>query len=375
MNKHLQHIILGFAICLLSLNAVSQTTPEEEALLDKMFPNLIMRREYREPLIEDINKKGMNPAKTWYITNVRNPADNLVNNDVKPTPFVSLKNNPEEINAQTNMANIRQLCIAYLITLDAKYRDKAVEYLSEWAKINVAVPRYNIHESVYWEGIEGYSIIRNTIDENSRQLIDSWITKRITVYTNNPDLRDNNWGTCLLYQYLSAGLLLNNQTYLNYFNKEYPVWVKGNLYPNGTTTDLIGRDAFAYHAYDLLFFAKMCHAKAMYEGYDKADEFYTKDVNWGASIKKCVDFWKPFLLYPDKYTHIEFRETEWSGDKNRGDYNKTYSPGGTVYAVDELYEMDKDLIQVINKYRGGNQFSTWKLGISSLRWYYTAGEE
>ena len=74
-----------------------------------------------------------------------------------------------------------------------------------------------------------------------------------------------------------------------YFRNRYSGWVKNNLYANGTTTDLMGRDAFAYHSYDLLFFAEICHGMACYEGYKVADEFYAQDVNWGASIKKSVD--------------------------------------------------------------------------------------
>ena len=76
----------------------------------------------------------------------------------------------------------------------------------------------------------------------------------------------------------------------------------------------------AYHAYDLLFFARLCHLKAMYEGYEAAEAFYKKDVHWGASIRNSVVFWKPFLLDSKKYIHLEFVGTEYEPDKKRSDY-------------------------------------------------------
>ena len=75
------------------------------------------------------------------------------------------------------------------------------------------------------------------------------------------------------------GLALNDKTVIDYFKNRYPAWVKNNLYPNGTTTDLLGRDAFAYHAYDLLFFARLCHLKAMYEGYEARGRDFKRLVN------------------------------------------------------------------------------------------------
>ncbi|WP_224206648.1 alginate lyase family protein [Bacteroides salyersiae] len=240
--------------------------------------------------------------------------------------------------------------------------------------MNVAVSKSNIHESVYTPAVEGYSIIRNVISQADRDEIDGWFRKRINVFIKDNDLRDNNWGTCLMQQFYYYGSALNDKNVVNtYFRNRYSGWVKNNLYANGTTTDLMGRDAFAYHSYDLLFFAEICHGMACYEGYKVADEFYAQDVNWGASIKKSVDFWKPYLLDPAKNPHTEFVETEWAPDKKRSDYNKPYSPAGTMYVADELLEMDQDLLRAVDKYRGGNPFYTWRLTLSNLRWYY--GEE
>ena len=161
---------------------------------------------------------------------------------------------------------------------------------------------------------------------------------------------------------------LEDEAIVDKFRSSYDDWVKGNLFPNGTTTDLLGRDAFAYHAYDLLFFARLCHLKAMYEGYEAAEAFYKKDVHWGASIRNSVVFWKPFLLDSKKYTHLEFVGTEYEPDKKRSDYNKAYNPSGTLYVIDELYEIDEELKEVLDYYKRNPDVSL-KLGLSSLRWH------
>ena len=226
----------------------------------------------------------------------------------------------------------------------------------------------NIHKESYNSAVEGYSLIRKVIDQSDRVLIDTWIRKRAEVFIKDNDLRVNNWGTCLLYQFYLFGTVLEDDAIVDKFRSSYDNWVKGNLFPNGTTTDLLGRDAFAYHAYDLLFFARLCHLTAMCEGYEAAAAFYTKDVHWGASIRNSVVFWKPFLLDSRKYTHLEFVGTEYEPDKKRSDYNKAYNPSGTLYVVDELYEIDKELKEVLDHYKRNPDVSL-KLGLSSLRWY------
>lgn len=333
--------------------------------INKMFPNVVMSKDIYDKAKDELVKpeSGFN---TLYDNEIKKKADEALKRDI--VTAVSTNKNPNNVDIAKEMNYIYQLCVAYLFSENDKYLNKAVEYFKAWASVNVAVKRSNIHETKYSPAVEGYSLIRKVISEGDRTAIDEWVNKRLQVFKNDNDLRINNWGTALLQQFYLYGTVLNDTDALDYFNSNYPEWVKKNLFPNGTTTDLLGRDAFAYHSYDLLFFAQICHIKAIREGYEAADAFYSKDVNWGASIKKSVDFWKPFLLNPEKYTHIEFLHTEYAPDENRGDYNKPYNPAGTIYVVDELYEMDKDLKRVIEKYREGNEFATWRLGLSALRW-------
>lgn len=337
--------------------------------VDKMFPNVIITRENYDKVKSRLESVADNAfPKNWYVKQIETPAKKIVDNNRKTTPVKSIDENPNSVDISAEMKSIQQLCLAYAFTQDKKYLDKAVEYLKAWSEINVALSKRNIHEESYNSAVEGYSLIRKVIDSSDRELIDSWVRKRANVFVKDNDLRVNNWGTCLLYQFYLFGTVLEDEAIVDKFRTSYDTWVKGNLFPNGTTTDLLGRDAFAYHAYDLLFYARLCHMKAVCEGYEAADAFYTKDVNWGASIRNSVVFWKPFLLEAKKYTHLEFVGTEHEPDKKRSDYNKTYNPSGTLYVIDELYEVDKDLKEVLDYYKRNPEVSL-NLGLSYLRWY------
>lgn len=341
---------------------------QEVSVLDKMFPNAIISREHYDRLQTELSKEGENDFKVMFDKHIRRYAEIVMVSAKQPVTAISSNNNAQGVDIYEEMKSIYYLCVTYAFNQDQRYLDKAVDYLTAWARVNVAEPKSNIHEEKYSWAVEGYSLIRNIISIEERQLIDEWMKKRLNQFEKDNDLRGNNWGACLLRQYYLYGLVLGEDKWINKYKDAYPEWVKGNLFPNGTTTDLLARDAFAYHAYDLSFFAKIAHLIALYDGYDAADRFYTQEINGGASVKKCVDFWKPFILDSPKYRHIEFVDTEYEPDKKREDYNKVYNPSSTLYVIDELYEFDDSLKEIFDKYWRGNVWINWRSSLSALRW-------
>lgn len=341
------------------------TVQAQTSYVDKLFPNVVISKVNYDKAVNEIkNNPGGKFAKAY--NNVKNVADKCISSNKKADPVKNWQTNPATTPLNEQMSDIYNLCVSYAFTGNQTYLNKAVENLSAWARVNKALPKSSIQEERYMPAMEGYSLIRRSVPEESRKLIDKWAADRMNVFLSNPDLRVNNWGTSLLVQYAVYGYVLERKDWVELAQKEYPEWVKKNLYPNGATTDLLGRDAFAYHAYDLLFFARMCRLKAIFQGYEAADKFYTQDVNWGASIKHSVDFWKPYLLDAKKNFHLEFLQTEWEPDKKRGDYNKPYNPAGTIYVIDEFFEFDESLKDILSQYRGGSY--TWKAALSSLRY-------
>ncbi len=335
--------------------------------VEDIFPNLVLTRAEYDKWKAIIDSEESSPGKTIYTDNISFLAEKVVSDNTKPSPVSSLSASEASTKVEGDMKRMYALSLHYAFTLDEVYLNKAKEFYLAWAAVNNAISENSPGETAYKQGIEAYSIIRGCIDEVSRETIDGWIRRRAAVSLNDR-VRTNNWETIRLQFLLYYGLILNDEEILDKFRTGYEAFIPVNVYPNGTTEDLLGRDAFAYHAYNLLFYARIFKAQACYYGYEYADAEYAKEHRWGASIKKAVDFWKPYILYPEKYTHVEFVETEWSPDKSRSDYNQNYKPNSTIYVVDELYYLDEELYECINKYRGNTKTATMALWLSALRW-------
>ena len=362
--KKLQQIIIVLALgSFFSGGMLAQTN------IERMFPNLVLTREQYNKWKSAIDSTTTSDGKTAFDSFVRLLSITTIRDDVTPSPVTSLSVSGASAIVASDMQRMYALCLYYAFTQSDVYLAKAKQFYLAWAAVNTAVKENSPGETIYNPGIEGYSIIRNCIDSTSRVAIDAWMRKRAAVASAD-GVRTNNWQTIRLQFLLYYGLLLNDASILTKFSGGYDPFIPINLYPNGTSIDLLGRDAFAYHAYDLLFFAKILKAEACYYGFAKADSMYAKEYQWGSSIKKSVDFWKPYLLYPTKYSHIEFLETEYTPDiaSHPSEYNKPYNPSGTIYVVDEMYLLDQDLFQAIKLYRGNTKTATLALWLSALRW-------
>ena len=83
----------------------------------------------------------------------------------------------------------------------------------------------------------------------------------------------------------------------------------------------------------------------MYEGsYEAAEAFYKKDVHWGKLLSRnSVVFLGNLFCWIQRNILTLFVGTEYEPDKKRSDYNKAYNPSGTLYVIDELYEIDEEL--------------------------------
>ena len=130
--------------------------------------------------------------------------------------------------------------------------------------------------------------------------------------------------------------MLNSTVTLDYAAGAYTTLLNVNLMAGGKSEDLISRDAFAYHAYNLAFYARIFKAKAYFEGYDAMNTFKNRKNNINVSVQDMMNYWKPFLVDPLNNVHIEFVNTNYAPDKTRTDYNKPFVPSSAVYALEEL---------------------------------------
>jgi hypothetical protein len=130
--------------------------------------------------------------------------------------------------------------------------------------------------------------------------------------------------------------MLNSTVTLDYAAVAYTTLLNVNLMTGGKSEDLISRDAFAYHAYNLAFYARIFKAKAYFEGSTAMNAFKNRKNNINVSVQDMMNYWKPFLIDPINNVHIEFVNTNYAPDKTRTDYNKPYVPSSSVYALEEL---------------------------------------
>ena len=257
-----------------------------------------------------------------------------------PSPFVEGDaNNFTNISNQANdckMLALRWLMLYEKSPAEAKpYFDKVVSTLLAWVNAGNVATTHLPNESSYLGFFEAYSVIRSRTAAADKTKIDNWLLAKLSVYRNFP-ARVNNWETIRLSFLYYLGYMLNSTVTLDYAAGAYTTLLNVNLMAGGKSEDLISRDAFAYHAYNLAFYARIFKAKAYFEGYDAMNTFKNRKNNINVSVQDMMNYWKPFLIDPINNVHIEFVNTNYAPDKTRTDYNKPFVPSSAVYALEEL---------------------------------------
>lgn len=336
-------------------------TPPAPVVTDNRFPvNLI------------IDSATLAYIRTEAVTNtdmanavsaiIMSPANSALSKAV--TPYLEGNStNFSDISSQAQ--SCKALAVRWLYTYektpaDAKpFFDKVVSTLLAWVNAGnkIASPVHTPNESSYFGFYEAYSVVRSRMTAADRTKVDNWISARSTAYQVYP-ARVNNWETirlCLLYFF---GYTLNNRSVIDYADNTYNGFLNVNLMAGGKSEDLINRDAFAYHAYNLAFYARILRIKALYEGTSTLSSLKNKKNNINVSVQDMVNYWRPFLIDPANNVHIEFVNTKYEPDKTRSDYNKPYVPSSSVYALEELLFAFPEVAGYINAINGATRYTS-----------------
>lgn len=259
-----------------------------------------------------------------------------------PNPFPEgTADNFSNISSQAQ--DCKMLALRWLYTFEKNpaeakpFYDKVVATLLAWVNAGnkVANPVHSPNETSYFGFYEAYSVVRSRMTTADRAKVDNWIGARAFAYRSFA-ARVNNWETIRLNLLFYFGYILNDQGLLDYTSNAYTTLLNVNLRAGGKSEDVISRDAFAYHAYNLAFYARIFRAKAMYEGTAAMVAFKNRKNNINVSVQDMMDYWRPFLTDPANNVHIEFVNTNYAPDKTRADYNKPYDPASSMYALEEL---------------------------------------
>ncbi|MGY0040511.1 alginate lyase family protein [Pedobacter sp. NJ-S-72] len=242
----------------------------------------------------------------------------------------------------TQGTELKCLALQYAISpgrdTATKYLDKATANLLAWAAVNTPSSSTPT-EAAFIEIFEAYSIIKPNILAASKTTIDAWLKRTANYYITNASgyaSRENNWETIRLNILYDIGYILNDATILTHAKKAYTTQLNVNLYAGGKTEDYVSRDAFAYHAYNLYFYARVLRAVFLYDGPAAGTSIRNKVNTINVTLPNTMTFWEPYLIDPMNNVHLEFVNTGWAPDKTRSDYNKPYKPASTVYVLDQL---------------------------------------
>ncbi|QEC75194.1 alginate lyase family protein [Mucilaginibacter ginsenosidivorax] len=265
------------------------------------------------------------------------------------------------------------LAIVYKYNSNNNYLNKATEYLLAWAKTNMATGD-PINETKLEDMVTAYDLVRNNIQLTNRVIIDKWMQSIADAEVNSDSAKPgkgtaiNNWNSHRIKMITLITYTLHNHQYDSLITNELEKQLAVNLNPDGTTHDLLERDAFHYHIYDLEPLLTTCIA--IYRATGK--NYFTFKTANGASIKKSVDYMIPYMT--GEKTHPEFANSKVSFDQKRAKNNeKGYIPGTLfnpqnglqVFALASFF--DESYLSVIARVASdGSKFFNWRMAINDF---------
>ena len=225
-----------------------------------------------------------------------------------------LDNDPKKVRTVASLADMGKmeaLGWTWAATGEARYAQKAREFILAWAQVN----RPNgdaIDETQFESLITVYDLLRDTdtFSAADRQAVDAWLREKATVLWKDRRGLDANWYSHRLKIVGLIGWTIHDQTLIDEAVKGYHHQINANLKADGASTDFYRRDALHYHIYDiepLLTLARTAERNDVHL-------FAERGTN-GATLQSGVDFVIPFAN--GTKTHVEFVNSTVSFDRKR----------------------------------------------------------
>jgi hypothetical protein len=212
------------------------------------------------------------------------------------------------------MPRMQSLTLAYALTGETGYLNKAVVYLKAWAQ-TCRPPEGPIDATFLEPLLEAYDLIRPQTDPADRKILDDWVrlAAATLIHSDDPkrDIHKNNWQAHRLKIIAMAAFILNDSDMEKQTLDSLKDFLQGNLNPDGTTLDFHLRDALHYQLYDLepLIRTAMIYQRA------QSMDIYDWKTDQGASVSQCVAFVIPFAT--GEKTHTEFAHSTVTFDRQR----------------------------------------------------------
>ena len=215
------------------------------------------------------------------------------------------------------------------------YGDKAREIIMAWAE--AYQPDGNtINENKFVSFFWGYHLFKPFFNMREQAVAEKWIGTIARMQMERRSTPNNNWESKRLTMIGIAGALFNDSVLMKYSADGYKKFISTAYYPDGTSNDLLTRDALHYHISGI----KPCiSAFINLSPYHSGFKLFEWEAANGASIKKAVAYTIP-------YATGEKQRREWVNstvelDKRRAEAGiEVYRPGRLFSPEDaaELFE-------------------------------------
>jgi hypothetical protein len=361
-------ILLGFlCFCFLISHAqVVSLTTNELAKLKKMTGS--------KPGVKVLWRDLLKIADEAIIA-TPNPADTILTEGI-------LQGNPRKIKtweSLNDMQKVYALSLAYKLTGDQKYLNKASEFLGAWAKINH--PQGNpINDTNLDRIIFAYDLLKNDLSAALRNEVALWLeevaNQEIKSYNKAASGKGkthvNNWNSHRIKEVAEVAWAINNAKLKEWAINTYKMQIEANLLPDGSSYDFHERDALHYHIYDvdpLLVAATIIARDGSFDGNP-----YTFTSKTGSSLKKSIDWLIPF--YTGEKTHAEWVNSKSAFDKKRAANGEKGYIAGTLFKPAEArtsialaHYFERQLLTVYQKEikEDNNYYPTWQFVLNEVK--------
>ncbi len=322
---------------------------------------------------------GSHPeAKAQYMT-LRRLADASLPEAPDPVDQIRmeglLNDDPAKIRTVAGLRDMRKihaLSVAFAVTGDAKYLDKAKSFILAWAKVNR--PRGDPIDETFLEPLLfSYDLLRARFAEPDRAVIDRWLRGIAEAERNSAksgaSTSLNNWHSHRLKIVGLIGFLLQDRELTAWVTDAYRSHVGKNLNADGSSLDFHQRDALHYHAYDVEPLLTLAIA-ARQNGVD----LYGFKSESGACLEKSVRFLVPFC--DGTQTHEEFVHSTVAFDRKRSESGdakykagRLFDPADGARVLELASAFDPGLMPLLVKVTGGKakEFPTWQTVLNAVR--------
>ncbi|RYU90876.1 hypothetical protein EWM62_09560 [Mucilaginibacter terrigena] len=353
--------------CFLAFIAATISVKAQIASLDKKEVALMRKAISKDTKYQKVFE-GYQRTADQSLNETPNPIETILSQGLlagDPRKTASLK-------AVEDAGKVYALTLAYKMSEKTKYLAKATEFFIVWAKVNKATDD-PINQTKLEDMVTAYDLVRDDIKPDDRDLIDGWLRSIADALVNskyakgNRGTAINNWNSHRIKMITLIAYTLHDSKYDSTIVTELEKQLNVNLNPDGTTHDLVERDAFHYQTYDIEPLISACIA--IYRATGK--NYFTWKTANGATIKNCVDYMTPFMT--GEKTHPEFVKSTVPFDKKRAENGeKGYAPGtlfepkNGIYTFSLAAYFDKGYNKVIRRAMHNDDYLNWRMALNEF---------